>query len=270
MNLTAVSALHYSSEQLSAFLGECFEGYRIPISLTPERFALRFGAEDISLTDSCVWWEGERLVAIALITRRTESARLAAFALRPAYRGNGVSKRLLVPLIDRLKAKGVQQIWLEVLADNQAGIGLYRSVGFEQQRVLRGYQGNTFTAIPENLLRECNPLELLWRSVAEVKNTLPWQLDPLCVITLPCRAFEYRKHAYAAISTLMDAPQLRFLYVEPEYRHKGFAREMLITLNHHFPGLTTSVAVPESFTPLFSSAGYSTMNISQIEMRAML
>jgi ribosomal protein S18 acetylase RimI-like enzyme len=97
-------------------------------------------------------------VAIALITRRTESARLAAFALRPAYRGNGVSKRLLVPLIDRLKAKGVQQIWLEVLADNQAGIGLYRSVGFEQQRVLRGYQGNTFTAIPENLLRECNPL----------------------------------------------------------------------------------------------------------------
>ena len=119
-------------------------------------------------------------------------------------------------------------------------------------------------------MRECNPLELLWRSVAEVKNTLPWQLDPLCVITLPCRAFEYRKHAYAAISTLMDAPQLRFLYVEPEYRHKGFAREMLITLNHHFPGLTTSVAVPESFTPLFSSAGYCTMNISQIEMRAML
>ena len=73
MNLTAVSALHYSSEQLSAFLGECFEGYRIPISLTPERFALRFGAEDISLTDSCVWWEGEKLVAIALITRRAES-----------------------------------------------------------------------------------------------------------------------------------------------------------------------------------------------------
>jgi hypothetical protein len=33
MNLTAISALHYSSEQLSAFLGECFEGsvlFRFP------------------------------------------------------------------------------------------------------------------------------------------------------------------------------------------------------------------------------------------------
>jgi hypothetical protein len=65
-------------------------------------------------------------------------------------------------------------------------------------------------------------------------------------------------------------PATALSYVEPEYRHKGFAREMLMTLNHHFPGLTTSVAVPESFTPLFSSAGYCTMNISQFEMRAML
>jgi ribosomal protein S18 acetylase RimI-like enzyme len=76
--------------------------------------------------------EGEKL-GHALITRRGESARLAAFALRPAYRGNGVSKRL-APLNCRLKAKGVRQMWLEVIADNQAGIGLYRSVGFEQQR----------------------------------------------------------------------------------------------------------------------------------------
>lgn len=46
MNLTAISALHYSSEQLSEFLGECFEGYIIPFSLPPERFAQRFGVKD--------------------------------------------------------------------------------------------------------------------------------------------------------------------------------------------------------------------------------
>jgi ribosomal protein S18 acetylase RimI-like enzyme len=270
MNLTAISALHYSSEQLSAFLGECFEGYSIPFSLPPERFALRFGAEDISLPDSCVWMNEDMPVAVAIIARRAESARLAAFALRPAWRGMGMGKKLLEPLVQGMRAKGVRQMWLEVLADNEAGAGLYRSLGFETKQILRGYQGDACSGAGDNLLREINPLELVWRSVAEVKNTLPWLIDPLSVVTLPCRVFEYRKHAYAAISTLTETHQLRFLYVEPEYRRKGFAREMLMTLNHHFPGLTTSVAVPESFTPLFTSAGYSVMELSQFEMRAVL
>lgn len=270
MNLTAISALHYSSEQLSAILGECFEGYRVPFSLPPERFALRFGAEDISLPDSCVWLNEDVPVAVAIIARRAESARIAAFALRPAWRGMGMGKKLLEPLVQGLRTKGVRQMWLEVITDNEAGVGLYRSLGFELRQVLRGYQGDAYSGVGDNLLREVNPLELVWRAAAEVKSTLPWQLDPLSIITLPCRVFEYRKHAYAAVSTLMDTPQLRFVYVEPEYRRKGFAREMLMTLNHHFPGLTTSVAVPESFTPLFIAAGYTTMDISQFEMRAQL
>jgi len=270
MNLTAISALHYSSEQLSAFLSDCFEGYSIPFSLPPEHFSCRFGAENISLSDSCIWWDGGVLVAVAIIARRAESARLAAFALRPAWRGMGLGKRLLEPLMQGLRAKGVRQMWLEVIADNQAGIGLYRALGFEQRRVLCGFQGEAFSGVEENLLREVNPLELVWRSLGGVKGTLPWQIDPLSLVTLPCRAFEYRKHAYAAIATLTQRPQLRFLYVEPEYRHKGFAREMLMILNHHFAGLGTSVAVPESYTPLFASAGYKTMQIRQLEMRAVL
>ncbi len=270
MNLTAISALHYSSEQLSAFLGECFEGYSVPFSLPPERFAQRFGAEDISLTDSCIWWNDDMRVAAAIITRRGESARLGAFSLIPAYRGKGYGKKLLAPLLQDLRAKGVRQMWLEVIQDNLAGVGLYRSLGFEIRQGLYGFQGDACPCVGDNLLREINPLEVVWRSVGEVKGALPWLVDPLSVVSLPCRAFEYRKHAYAIVATLTDKPQLRFLYVEPEYRRKGFAREMLMTLNHHFPGLTTSVAVPESFTPLFSSAGFSTMDISQFEMRAML
>ncbi|MGY6031224.1 GNAT family N-acetyltransferase [Phytobacter sp. AG2a] len=270
MNLTPLSALHYSSEQLACFLGACFEGYSVPVSLTPERFALRFGAEGISLTDSCVWWEGETLVAIAIITRRADTARLAAYALRPAYRGKGISKRLLAPLFERLREKGVRQLRLEVIADNSAGIGLYRALGFEQHRVLRGYQGATSSASGENVLRDVNPLELVWRAAGEVKDTLPWQLDPLSLLTLPFQVYEYRKHAYAAVSTLMDTPSLRFIYVEPEYRGNGFAREMLTVLHHRFAGLSTPVAVPESFTPLFTQAGYSMMDIRQLEMRAVL
>lgn len=270
MNLTAISALHYSCEQFAAHLGACFEGYSVPFSLPPERFARRFVAEDISLTDSCIWWNDDVLAAAAVITRRGESARLGAFSLIPAYRGKGYGKKLLTPLLQDLRAKGVRQMWLEVIQDNLAGVGLYRSLGFEIRQALHGFQGAARPCVDENLLRDINPLEVVWRSVGEVKGALPWLIDPLSVVSLPCRAFEYRKHAYAIVATLTEQPQLRFLYVEPEYRRKGFAREMLMTLNHHFPGLTTSVAVPESFTPLFASAGYSTMDISQFEMRAML
>lgn len=270
MNLTTISALHYSSEQFTTHLSACFEGYSVPFSLPTDVFAQRFGAEDISLVDSCLWWNDGALAAAAIITRRGESARLGAFSLIPAYRGKGYGKKLLAPLLQDLRAKGVRQMRLEVLADNQAGVGLYRALGFEIRQALLGFQGDTCSGVGDTVLREINPLEVVWRSVGEVKDSLPWQVDPLSAVSLPCHAFEYRKHAYAIISTLTGKPQLRFLYVEPEYRRKGFAREMLITLNHHFPGLTTSVAVPESFTPLFHAAGFATMALSQFEMRAML
>jgi len=270
MNLVAVPAIHYSCEVLTTITGACFEGYRVPFSLPPDIFAQRFLAEGVSLVDSCVWLAGDTPAAVALIARRGDCARLAAFAICPQFRGQGVGRQILPPLMAALRTKGVRQMWLEVMSDNHAGIALYHALGFATVQPLFGYQGRADVAEENCTLQERDPLEVVRSAISECHDRLPWQVDPLTAVSLPARAFEYRKHAYALVSTLGDKPLLRFMYVESEYRRKGFACELLQALNQHFPALGTTVAVPERFSSLFQRAGYATMAISQYEMKAEL
>ncbi|MGP3590331.1 GNAT family N-acetyltransferase [Vagococcus sp. WN89Y] len=270
MNLVAVPATDFSAVQLATILSDCFEGYHIPVHLSPALFAQRFIAEGLSLADSRVWKGDTAPEAIALVARRGTSARLAAFAIRPAYRGQGLGKKLMLPLVAELMAEGVQQLWLEVTSDNLHGQALYHSLGFSIERLLCGYQCVETSAPAHSVLSEVDPLDVVRKAVGECSSKLPWQIDPLTAVSLPAKAFEYRKHAYAIVSGWQDKPLLRFIYVEPEYRHKGFACELLRALSPHFPALCTPVSVPESFTPLFQRAGYNTLAISQYEMRASL
>jgi len=270
MNLVAVPATDFSAAQLATILSDCFEGYHIPLHLSPALFAQRFIAEGLSLVDSRVWQGSDAPEAIALIARRGDSARIAAFAIRPAWRGQGLGKQLMLSLIADLKAEGVQQLSLEVISENLHGLALYRSLGFSSQRLLCGYQCVDTSIAEHGVLSEIDPLEVVRKAAGECGIKLPWQIDPLSAVSLPAKAFEYRKHAYAIVATWRDKPQLRFIYVEPEYRHKGFACELLRALSPHFPALCTPVCVPEAFTPLFLRAGYDTLAIRQYEMRAEL
>ena len=54
----------------------------------------------------------------------------------PAYQGRGIGRRMLVELLD-FADSGV--VHLEVRTDNEAAIGLYRSMGFEQVGLRRRY-----------------------------------------------------------------------------------------------------------------------------------
>lgn len=268
MHLIAVPALHYSCEQLAAIVGDCFEGYSVPFSLPPAVFAQRFIAEGLSLVDSCVWLANETPAAVALITRRGVSARLAAFAIRPAYRAKGQGKRLLAPLMAALRERGVVNMQLEVIQENHPAVTLYRNLGFVMTQELYGFQGAADASVQSVALQALDPLEVVRKATGESNAMLSWLVDPLSSVSLPALAFEYRKHAYAVLATHMEKPQLRFIYVEPEYRRKGFASELLRALNQRFPGLSTSVVVPARFTPLFTRAGYLLMPISQYEMKA--
>lgn len=268
MNLVAVPAIHYSCEQLATFVGQCFEGYSMPFSLPPALFAQRFIAEGLNLVDSCVWLDGDEPAAVALIVRRGLTARLAAFAIRPQYRAQGMGKRLLPPLMAALRDKGMRQMRLEVICDNHPAVALYHSLGFVIGQTLNGFQGVVNAGDEPVGLRVIDPLDVVRQAVGESNAALSWLTDPLSAVSLPAQAFEYRKHALAIIATHMEKPQLRFIYVDPEYRRRGFASELLRALNLRFPGLGTTVAVPAAFTPLFSGAGYSTMALSQYEMKA--
>ena len=75
----------------------------------------------------------------------------------PAYRGRGIGRRLLEACIAKAWAKGLTRIELEVLADNDRAIGLYRAFGFEQEALKRRamrFDGVYHDALLMSLLRD--------------------------------------------------------------------------------------------------------------------
>ena len=270
MALTAVSATQFSVAQLTAILCDCFEDYLVPVTLSVEVFVQRFSAEGLSLLDSCIWLEGDTPAAMAVVARRGDEARLAAFALRPAYRGKGVGRQLMTSLLAALRGQGVRRMWLEVIRDNQAAVALYRSLGFEVRHGLCGYVSTQTGNGGGSGLQDDEVLALIRRAGAEVNGQLPWLMDPLTFSTLPCQALSLERQAFAVLATLTSRPQLQFLWVEPAARGRGLGREMLMALAQRFPGLGTSVTIPESFTPLFNAAGYTPLALKQYEMSATL
>ncbi|QNK06165.1 GNAT family N-acetyltransferase [Enterobacter sp. JUb54] len=266
MELIAVPATRFSIDRLAAILSDCFEDYLVPVTLSVEVFVQRFSAEGMSLLDSCVWLDGDVPAAMAVISRRGDEARLAAFAVRPAYRGKGLGRQLMTPLMASLREQGVRQMWLEVIRDNLAAVALYQALGFTVRHGLCGFVSTQ----PQNEsaagLAVCDDLALIRKAGAEVNGRLPWLMDPLTFATLPCRTLTLHQQAFAVLATLNHKPQLQFLWVEPAARGRGLGREMLTTLARQYPGLSTTVTIPESFTPLFNAAGYATLTLKQYEM----
>jgi ribosomal-protein-alanine N-acetyltransferase len=66
-------------------------------------------------------------------------ADVQTLAVAPRAQGRGVGTRLLRALLGRAAAQGASSVLLEVRADNEAAIALYRGHGFERIALRRGY-----------------------------------------------------------------------------------------------------------------------------------
>ncbi|CAM3117446.1 GNAT family N-acetyltransferase [Klebsiella quasipneumoniae] len=266
MELTAVPATQFSSVQLTDILNACFEAYLVPVTQSVEGFVQRFSAEGMSLIDSRVWLAGDEPAAIAIVARRGNMARLAAFALRPAWRGKGLGRKLMQELLTFLQQQEIEMVSLEVIRDNHAAVALYQSLGFTRRYGLCGYLSAEPLAAAPGALQPYPILALLRRAVEESNSQLPWLMDPLTFATLPCRVVTLEQRAFAVLSTSGSRPVLQFLWVEPAARRQGLAQALLMALAQQFPGIGTSVTVPETFTPLFAAAGYAPLSLQQYEM----
>lgn len=79
------------------------------------------------------------LLGYAGVNHTVDSADLMTIAVAPAARGEGVGALLLAAVIDRTEATAAADLLLEVRADNEAAIGMYRAAGFRTIHTRRGY-----------------------------------------------------------------------------------------------------------------------------------
>jgi len=68
-----------------------------------------------------------------------DSGEVMTVGVATAAQGRGIGRALMHKLIDLCQQRGVEEIFLEVRVDNAGAIALYRSLGFTDVRIRRGY-----------------------------------------------------------------------------------------------------------------------------------
>ncbi|CAN0655268.1 GNAT family N-acetyltransferase [Nitratireductor aquimarinus] len=76
--------------------------------------------------------EGEEPVATAICVHDSDLAGLFEIATRPSWRGKGYGRRVLLSALKWAQSHGAERAWLQVEADNEVAVGLYKAMGFRE------------------------------------------------------------------------------------------------------------------------------------------
>ena len=84
----------------------------------------------------------EKLRGFAILMPGVDEAELLNIGVALCHQRKGLGRYLLGRMFDVAASRRMQRIFLEVRASNTAAIALYRSAGFEQVGLRRGYYRN--------------------------------------------------------------------------------------------------------------------------------
>jgi ribosomal-protein-alanine N-acetyltransferase len=81
----------------------------------------------------------KEVVGYGVMSVGAGEAHILNLCIDAPFRCRGVGRRMLEYLVDRARAAGMSEAFLEVRPSNTAAIRLYQSMGFEQVGIRRGY-----------------------------------------------------------------------------------------------------------------------------------
>src|SRR5262245_42245037 len=113
-------------------------------SWTAARVAAHIRGHD---SDVLTAWAEAQLIGFAIMEFFAEHAHLNLLAVDPRYRHAGIGRQLIEWLEETARAGGIFFINLEVRADNGGAQAFYRSLGYQQTRVVPRYYSGRETAI---------------------------------------------------------------------------------------------------------------------------
>jgi ribosomal protein S18 acetylase RimI-like enzyme len=74
--------------------------------------------------------DGGEAVAYGELWQENQEAELARLVVDPARRGRGLGRLLVGALIAEARSRGLEEIWLRVVPDNEAAVRCYLGAGF--------------------------------------------------------------------------------------------------------------------------------------------
>ena len=104
---------------------------------------------------------GDAIVGYGIASMGAGEAHILNLCVAESLRGRGVARRLLLSLLKRSELAGQQWAFLEVRPSNVRALGLYRSLGFVEVGIRRGYyqavDGREDAIVCRLALKDLNP-----------------------------------------------------------------------------------------------------------------
>ncbi|MGQ3477296.1 GNAT family N-acetyltransferase [Paenibacillus sp. TY11] len=217
-----------------------FSDYSIRLTTDQDDFAARFfGAEGNTRNHSFLAMDEDQPIGLILGGIRQfdgyKTMRCGTLCIAPAYRGQGISNKLLELHKQTALSADCQQLWLEVIKDNHRAVKLYEKHGYQTRYILKYYNGTLPSAPPTALSSSYTFKKITFDDVAAFRKTLTdchihWQSDTPYYATSTQDAFLgiYEVNQTRLGMLAMSAQgKINFLWVDPKHRNQGLGRALL-------------------------------------------
>jgi ribosomal protein S18 acetylase RimI-like enzyme len=144
--VTLEPASRFTDAELAAIFTAGYEGYFTPFTLDEAAFRAMVDAFDDDLDASRVALVEGEPAGICKLALRDDQGWIAGVGVTPAHRGTGVGRALMEAAVEEARARGVRDLWLEVLVQNEPAIRLYERLGFEHVRDLEVWALDDFVS----------------------------------------------------------------------------------------------------------------------------
>jgi ribosomal protein S18 acetylase RimI-like enzyme len=263
-------ASEFPTSQIADLLTRGFEGYFVPINITLPVLLTMMRRDGVDLNETRILHQGDEPVGVSLIARRGWTSRLAAMGIVSSARNGGAGTWAMQQLIEEARARGDQEMLLEVIQQNTAGVKLYQKVGFKTLRGLAGYKLENPQSESTEELQEIDIQELARLVTYLGLKDLPWQLSGVSIShhTPPSRAFHW-KDAWCLISNpSAEHVSISSVLIKNEAGEAGRGAGLMRALFARFPNKTWHVPAiyPEEMCAVFDEAGMQREELSQWQM----
>ncbi|OMF73904.1 GNAT family N-acetyltransferase [Paenibacillus peoriae] len=217
-----------------------FSDYSIRLTKDQDDFVARFfGPEGNTRNHSFLAMDENQPIGLILGGVRQfdgyKTMRCGTLCVAPAYRGQGISNKLLELHKQTAISADCQQLWLEVIKDNHRAVKLYEKQGYQPRYTLKYYNGTLPSAPPAALSSSYILKEVTFDDVAAFRKTLTdchihWQSDTPYYATSTQEAFlgiyEVNQTCLGMVSMSAQG-KINFLWVDPKHRNQGLGRALL-------------------------------------------
>lgn len=275
-----VPAADLDLNELTAVLNAGYADYFVPAHRSTAQVASSMRAWDIDLAGSTVARCAGDAVGVALLGVRGTRGWIGGMAVVPAWRRQGIGRRLMKHVQALARTQGLDTLDLEVLTRNTPALTLYLELGFTIQRELLVWQRSAEQGALPDPYRKPQPADPAWA----VANSPTWHNTPPCwqrdAVSLRHLAGDVRavqvvdgdgaSQAYC-LYRLAENDQLRLLDVgaAPGASVRSAGRELLQGLHLRHLGMTATLVnepVDSAWNPVFAALGYYVIE-RQHEMR---